>query len=97
MYEERGNRRAAEERLIDALTVEPNNPRALAALGRIRELQGEPAQALANYQRSLWHDHGQPGVASRIAALQGTPAYENAWTAPDGSLQTAAGPWNPWR
>jgi tetratricopeptide (TPR) repeat protein len=95
--EEGGNRRAAQERLIDALTVEPNNPRALAALGRIREFEGEPAQALANYQRSLWHDRSQSGVAMRISALQGTPAYGNSWTAPDGSLQTASGPANPWR
>jgi tetratricopeptide (TPR) repeat protein len=70
LYEELGNRTAAEDRLTEALAVEPNNPRAWAALGKIREAKGEPSQALANYQRSLSHDQFQPEVASRVSVLQ---------------------------
>jgi hypothetical protein len=42
----------------------------LTALGKIREDAGETAQALANYQRSLWYDNRQTQVAARMAALQ---------------------------
>ena len=97
LYEERGQRSAAEENLIAALTVESSNPRALAALGRLRESQGQPGQALANYQRSLWYDREQPAVAARIAALGGCQPTGNAWTSPDSVPQMAAGPANPWR
>ena len=98
LNEECGNRAAAKEQLIEALKVDPNNPRALAALGKIREDMGDPSQALANYQRSLWHDPAQPGVASRIVALHGTlPGPGNAWTPGDGQVQTATGPSNPLR
>jgi tetratricopeptide (TPR) repeat protein len=74
LHEEFGNQAAAKERLIEALSVDPNNARQWAALGRIRERQGELPQALANYQRSLQLDNAQPQVASRVAALQGTTA-----------------------
>ena len=98
LNEECGNRAAAKDQLVEALKVDPNNPRALAALGKIREDMGETSQALANYQRSLWHDPAQPGVASRIVALHGTlPAPGNAWAPADGQIQTANGPSNPLR
>ena len=70
LFEETGERRAAKEHLLQALAIDPDNPRALAALGRLRELLGENAQALADYQRSLWRDRFQPEVAARVAALQ---------------------------
>ena len=49
----RGIRRPqlGKEHLVEALTIQPDNPRALAALGKIREDSGDAAQALANYQR----------------------------------------------
>ena len=71
LYDEFGDRNAAKEHLVEALTIQPDNPRALAALGKIREDAGDTAQALANYQRSFWYDNHQPQVASRISALQG--------------------------
>ncbi len=71
LHEELGNRAAAKDELVEALKVDPNNSRALAALGKIREQTGDPCQALANYQRSLWHDRAQPAVAARIAAIEG--------------------------
>lgn len=70
LSEEFGDRNTAKERLIEALAIQPDNPRALAALGKIREDSGDAAQALANYQRSLWYDNRQPQVASRVSAIQ---------------------------
>ncbi len=70
LNQEFGNRPAAKEYLIEALAIEPDNPRALTALGKIREDAGDTAQALANYQRSLCQDNRQPEVAARVSALQ---------------------------
>ena len=70
LNDEFGNRQAAKEHLIEALVVQPDNPRALTALGKIREDAGETAQAVANYQRSLAQDNRQTLVAARLAALQ---------------------------
>ncbi len=74
LNDEFGNRQAATEQLLAALEVEPNNARALSALGKIREDAGDKAQALANYQRSLSQDNRQPQVAARVTSLQGGPA-----------------------
>ena len=71
LYEETGDLTAAKEQLLAALRVEPNNARALAALGHVRERQGDLVQALADYQRSLAINPAQPKVALRAAALQG--------------------------
>ena len=70
LFEEFGDRDAAKEHLVDALSVEPNNTQALAALGKIHEELGNYPQALADYQRSLAHDRFQPEVAARVVALQ---------------------------
>jgi len=70
LYEEFGDKTAAEHQLVEALTNNPYNARALAALGKLHEQAGEYTQALSVYQRSLWHDHLQPEVAARVAALQ---------------------------
>lgn len=72
LSEEFGERQAAKQYLADALLTDPNNARALAALGRLRELEGDPAQALANYQQSLMADRFQPEVAARVSMLQAT-------------------------
>jgi tetratricopeptide (TPR) repeat protein len=72
LSEEFGDRNKAKDYLVEALTLQPDNARALAALGKIREDSGDSAQALANYQRSLWYDNRQPQVASRVSALQST-------------------------
>ena len=71
LNEEYGNPGAAKDLLIEALAADPNNARALTALGKIREEAGDKAQALANYQRSLDIDNRQTLVASRVSALQG--------------------------
>jgi tetratricopeptide (TPR) repeat protein len=71
LYDESGNRQLAKDSLIEALEAQPDNARALTALGKIRDDAGDKAQALANYQRSITRDSRQPYVASRISALQG--------------------------
>jgi len=71
LNDEFGNRQAAQDQLQEAIAWDPNNPRAWAALGKIREDAGDKAQALANYRRSLLQDDRQPYVASRVSALQG--------------------------
>ncbi len=72
LHQEHNNVTESEEHLLDALRVDPQNARALAALGKIREDAGERADALRNYQRSYACDRFQPQVATRIAALQST-------------------------
>lgn len=89
LYEEFNNREAAKQKLLEALSIDPNHPRALAALGRIRELDGDTNQALAVYQRSLWNDANQPEVAARVAQLRAAGA-----TAEVGLLPTS-GPTRP--
>lgn len=95
LSEEFGDHKASEHYLLEALNVEPNNSRALAALGRLREESGNQAQALANYQRSLWNDRFQPEVAARVAALQtalGTSAVASAAPPPGTRAATAPAP-----
>lgn len=69
LNEETGNRDAAKSHLIEAVTAEPTNARALAALGKLREDTGETAQAISNYQRSLQLDPNQPQLAARVNAM----------------------------
>lgn len=70
LLEEQNNSQLASARLVEALAIEPSNSRALTALGRLREVQGDQAQALANYQRSLSVNKFQPEISARVAALQ---------------------------
>ena len=51
--------------LQQALAINQNDPRAWAALGKLREEAGDPQQALANYQRSLNLNRAQPGLPER--------------------------------
>ena len=74
LLEEQNNSQLASARLVEALAIDPNNPRALTALGRLREVQGDRNQAVANYQRSLSVNRNQPEVAARVAVLQATGA-----------------------
>jgi tetratricopeptide (TPR) repeat protein len=74
LCQEHGDLRAAENHLVDALAIDPNNARALVALGQIRELDGDTSQALANYSRALSVDGRQPTVAAKVATLEGGSA-----------------------
>jgi tetratricopeptide (TPR) repeat protein len=74
MLEENNNNALATARLVEALAIDPHNSRALTALGRLREVSGDRAQALANYQRSLALNRFQPEISARVAALQASGA-----------------------
>ena len=50
LHEEYGNKSAAKERLVEAITANPTDARQWAALGKLREDSGEYAQALTNYR-----------------------------------------------
>jgi len=74
LLEETNDLEQAQTRLVEALAIEPNNSRALTALGRLREVSGDPGQALANYQRSLEINRFQPAIAARVPALRAATA-----------------------
>jgi tetratricopeptide (TPR) repeat protein len=90
LFEEQGNKDAAKQSLIDAIAIDPNNAKALAALGKIREETGDAQQALANYQRSLALNRFQPQVAARVASLQGVTASGPIVTPPGGTRTVSA-------
>lgn len=93
LYEEGGQGEQAKAQLVDALTVDPHNARALTALGRLRDQSGNYAQALANYQRSLEANRFQPDVAARVAQLQAVAGKPGPATA-SAEARTASG-WQP--
>ena len=70
LYEELGDRSAAQKQLLEALALDPNNVRALNALGHLREIEGQKQLALANYEQSLQLNRQQPELALRVAALR---------------------------
>lgn len=70
LHEEFGEIRTARRYLTEAIDSDPRSPRAWTALGRLREQDGQLAQALNNYEQAYRLNSYQPGVANRIAALQ---------------------------
>ena len=70
---------------LAAIGAEPNNSRALAALGRMREQSGDISQAVVDYQRSLQRDPFNTQVASRVAALTAAGRTNMQITPPGGS------------
>ena len=70
LHEEFGERDAARRSLSEAIDVDPANSRAWAAMARLRESDGDYAQALQNYRQAYALNAYQPGVADRIAQLQ---------------------------
>lgn len=91
LREEFGDKSGAKEYLQQALSVDPYDVRALAALGRIQETEGNTTQALANYQRSLYRDQFQPEVAARVAQLR-SAANAALQTTPPGGTRTVTTP-----
>ncbi len=95
LFQEFGDKNAAQAHLQDALALAPDNPRALAALGKLKEESGDPAQALAVYQRSLAGNRFQPELTARVASLQATVQSAGGLvTPPDGTrlVTTPTGP-----
>jgi tetratricopeptide (TPR) repeat protein len=91
LLEECGQPEQAKAQLVDALTIDPHNARALTALGRLRDQQGDHLQALANYQRSLSVNRFQPDVQARVAQLQGAVGLPPSPGPVVGETRTAAG------
>lgn len=92
--EETNNVPQASARLVEAIEIDPNNSRALTALGRLREVQGQNAQALADYQRSLAINRFQPAIAARVATLTATSASPLPVVSPPGGTRTVK-QWSP--
>ncbi len=96
LFEEFGDKKSAESHLQEAIALQPNNYRALTALGHIKEQSGDSGQALAVYQRSLAANQNQPQVEARVASLQGSAPGGLIVTPPDGT-RTVAAPGGPLR
>lgn len=96
LREEFGDKLGAKDYLNQALAIDPYDTRALAALGRLQEVEGNASQALANYQRSLYRNQSQPEVAARVASLR---TYLNGATqyVPPGDTRTVTLPVTPLR
>lgn len=94
LREEFGDKAGAKEYLQQALSTDPYDVRALAALGRIQETEGNTTQALANYQRSLFRDQFQPELAARVNQLRTAANTANQFAPPDGTrtVTTPNGP-----
>lgn len=91
LHEEFGETEAARRSLTEAIDVDPTNPRAWAAMARLREQDGQYAQALSNYQQAYSLNNFQPGVAERIAMLQQRVAQEGPNAAGTRMVETPRG------
>jgi Tfp pilus assembly protein PilF len=87
LHEECGNRESAKEHLLEAVSIDHQNARALAALGNLREQSGEYAQALSNYRESLRYDRFQDDLAARVAALQSAATPSQVIMSPSGGTR----------
>jgi tetratricopeptide (TPR) repeat protein len=70
LYEEFGDNDTATRHLVEAVSIDRTNYRGWKALAHQRELAGDYAQALANYQHTLALNPFQPEVTQRVAQLQ---------------------------
>jgi tetratricopeptide (TPR) repeat protein len=94
LYEDFSDRETARQHLQAALSFDPRNSRALAALGRLHEESGNAPQALADYERSLEYNRFQPELARRAASLRASvaPPSMNFSPAPLNETRTVAQP-----
>jgi tetratricopeptide (TPR) repeat protein len=69
LHQEFSQTKIAEQYLDEALAMDPNNARAWAERGRLRENSGELMQAVQNYQQSIALNSLQPDLYQRIGAL----------------------------
>ena len=69
LHQEFNQTKIAEQYLDEALAMDPNNARAWAERGRLRENSGELMQAVQNYQQSVALNSLQPDLYQRIGAL----------------------------
>jgi tetratricopeptide (TPR) repeat protein len=105
LYEEFGDKQSAATWLNQALAVNPYDARALAAMGKMREEQGDIPQAIDNYRRAYAVNPAAPGVAERLAVLTrstmpaapaaAAPAAAPTFTAPAGTRLVTPQPATP--
>ena len=69
LHQEFNQTKVAQQYLDEALAMDPNNAKAWAARGRMRENSGELMQAVQNYQQSLAINSTHPELYQRIGAL----------------------------
>lgn len=69
LHQEFNQTKVAQQYLDEALAMDPNNAKAWAARGRLRESSGELMQAVQNYQQSIAINSMQPELYQRIGAL----------------------------
>lgn len=69
LHQEFNQTKIAEQYLDEALAMDPNNARAWAERGRLRENSGELMQAVQNYQQSIALNSLQPDLYQRVGAL----------------------------
>src|SRR5262245_4612947 len=67
---ETGDLAGAEQALLSALKVRPNDHIVTAQLGQLYQDTNQPERAIAMYRRSLYTRWNQPEVQSRVAQLQ---------------------------
>jgi Flp pilus assembly protein TadD len=67
---ESGDLAGAEQALLSALKVRPNDHIVTAQLGQLYQDTNQPERAIAMYRRSLYTRWNQPEVQSRVAQLQ---------------------------
>lgn len=80
LHQEFNQTKVAAQYLDEALAMDPNNARAWAARGRMRETSGELMQAVQNYQQSLAINSVQPELYQRIGALNVRMAQNSVLT-----------------
>ena len=66
LLEESGQQEQAKEQLVDALTIDPHNARALTALGRLRDHGMLGHQMSASIKAIVYHAHGKPEEVLRL-------------------------------
>jgi tetratricopeptide (TPR) repeat protein len=93
LNQEFGNRDAARDNLLEAVSVNPYDGQALAALGRLHEEEGDSAQALADYQRSLSTNSFQPELAARVSAIRSAMGTQQPVVTPPGGTRTVTTPY----
>jgi tetratricopeptide (TPR) repeat protein len=69
LHQEFNQNKIAEQYLDEALALDPNNYRAWAYKGQMRESSGDLMQAVQNYQQSLALNATQPDLYQRIGAI----------------------------
>lgn len=91
LSEEVGDNRNAEVYLTEALRIDANNWRAVAALGRQREMAGRYQEAIQNYQRAQQLNPYQPQLASKVQELSARVAQGGLPSAPAPGGTTTVG------